>query len=106
MNVTVVPIIDPASNPGAALATVMNKRLERLAKELQTSELKSLEAMEPLYGDVVIYISYNSKYNIRWRIVNDAPAGTETEVAKHCDRLGYLRWKTDTINSFTARKDG
>jgi len=105
MNVTVVPIIDPASNPGAALATVMNKRLERLAKELQTSELKSLEAMEPLYGDVVIYISYNSKYNIRWRIVNDAPAGTEAEVAKHCDRLGYLRWKIDTINSFTARKD-
>jgi hypothetical protein len=105
MKVTVVPIIDPASNPGAALATVMNKRLERLAKELQFTELKSLETMEPLYGDVVIYISYNNKYNIRWRIVNDVPSGTETEVAKHCDRLGYLRWKTETINSFTSRKD-
>lgn len=104
MKVTVVPIIDPAGNPGASLATVMKKRLERLAQELQSVELKSLETMEPLYGDVVIYISYNSKYNIRWRIVNDVPEGTEIEVAKHCDQLGYLRWKTDTINSFTAKK--
>jgi len=104
MKVTVVPIIDPAANPGAALATVMNKRLERLAKELQTVELRSMETMEPLYGDVVIYISYNTKYNIRWRIVNDVQADAEMVVAKHCDELGYLRWKTSTINSFTSGK--
>jgi hypothetical protein len=104
MKVTVVPIIDPAGNPGASLATVMKKRLERLANELQTVELKAMETMEPLYGDVVIYISYNSKYNIRWRIVNDVQHDAEAEVAKHCDQLGYLRWKTYTINSFTSRK--
>lgn len=104
MQVTVVPIINPAGNPGASLATVMKKRLERLANDLQTEELKSMEVMEPLYGDVVIYISYNSKYNIRWRIVNDVPEGVEQEVAKHCDQLGYLKWKTDTVNSFAGRK--
>lgn len=104
MKVTVVPITDPAGNPGASLATVMKKRLERIAKELQTVELKSMETMVPLYGDVVIYISYNSKYNVRWRIVNDVPEGVETVVARYCDQLGYLRWKTDTINLFTARK--
>lgn len=100
MTITVLPIIEPGVNPGATLTTVMNERLQRLAKELQTVHLKSLEKLEPLYGDVVIYISYNSGYTIRWRIVNDAPEGAEAEVAKHCDRLGYIKWKTATINSF------
>ena len=103
MTITVLPIIEPGNHPGATLTTVMNERLHRLARELQTVHLKSLENMEPLYGDVVIYISYNNSYNIRWRIVNDAPAGSDMEVAKHCDKLGYLRWKTAVINSFTAR---
>jgi hypothetical protein len=104
MKITVVPIIDPAGNPGASLATVMKKRLERLAHELQIVELKALETMEPLYGDVVIYISYTTTYNVRWRIVNDVQGDAELEVAKHCEQLGYLRWKINTINSFISRK--
>lgn len=106
MKVTVVPIIDPSSNPGASLQLVMTQRLERLANDLQTKNLAGLERMAPKFEDVVIYISYNSKYNVRWRIVNDAPEAAEAEVAKECERLGYLRWKASTVNSFLSGKAG
>ncbi len=102
MTVTVLPIIEPEIKPAAPLAKVMNERLHRLAKELQDTHLSPLETLEPLYEDVVIYIGYNNNYTIRWRIVNDVPDGTEAQVAKYCDKLGYIKWKTDTINIFKA----
>ncbi len=61
MTVTVLPIIEPDIKPAAPLAKVMNERLTRFAKELQDVHLKGLEAIEPLFDDVVIYISYYSK---------------------------------------------
>lgn len=103
MTITVVPIIEPDIKPAAPLAKVMNERLSRLAKELQDEHLKDLDHMEPLFEDVVIYLSYNSKYTIRWKIVNDVPEHAIIEVAAQCDRLGYIRWKTATLNSFNRQ---
>lgn len=97
MTVTVLPIIEPDLKPAAPLAKVMNERLARFAKELQNVHLKGLEAIEPLFDDVVIYISYNSKYSIRWMIVNDVPASIEAEVAEQCARLGYIKWKASAF---------
>lgn len=94
MIVTVLPIIEPDTKPAVPLAKVMNERLKRFAKDLQDIHLKGLASVEPLYGDVVIYIGYNSKYSIRWKIVNDVSAKVETEIADQCGRLGYIRWKT------------
>lgn len=81
----------------------MNERLVRFAKELQDVHLKDLESAEPLFEDIVIYISYNSKYNVRWKIVNDVPEHAIMEVAAQCDRLGYIRWKTATLNAFNRK---
>jgi hypothetical protein len=103
MTVTVVPIIEPESKPAAPLAKVMQERLHRIAKELQDVHLKHMESVEPLYDDLVIYISYNSKYSVRWRIVNDVPAKAETMTAEVCARLGYIKWKTSTVNTFHNR---
>lgn len=100
MIITVLPIIDFDSTPTAPLAKVMTERLRRLAHELQHVHLKSFENLEPLFEDVVIYMSYNSKFNIRWRIVNDVAASVETEVAEICGKLGYIKWKTATLNTF------
>jgi hypothetical protein len=93
MTVTVLPIIEPDTKPAVPLAKVMNERLIRFAKELQDIHLKGLESDGPFFEDVVIYISYNSKYSIRWKIVNDVSANIEAEVAEQCGRLGYIKWK-------------
>ena len=99
MTVTVLAIFDEF-NPNTPLAKVMKERLNRLALELKEVHLKSLIAIEPLIEDVVIYISYNPKYTVRWRVVNDVPALIEKEVADRCAALGYIVWKTNHINVF------
>lgn len=99
MTVTVLAIFDEF-NPNAPLAKVMKERLIRLAADLQETQLKSLIAAEPLNDDVVIYLSYNPKFTVRWRIVNDVPAHIEKEVAERCATLGYIVWKTAAINIF------
>ena len=101
MTVTVLAIFDEF-NPSTPLAKVMKERLNKLAFELQEVQLKSLMAVEPLTDDVVIYISYNPKYTVRWRIVNDVPAAIEKEVAERCAALGYIVWKTSQINVFKS----
>ncbi|MNK00810.1 hypothetical protein D3C87_186020 [compost metagenome] len=94
MTVTVLAIIEPDVKPAPPLAKVMNERLFRFAKELQDIHLKGLETVEPLFDDIVIYIGYNSKYSVRWKIVNDVPGSVEAEVADQCAKLGYIKWKT------------
>lgn len=100
MTITVLPIIEPDIKPAEPLVKVMNEQLVLMARELQDLHLKELELMEPLFDDIVIYISYNSKQGIRWKIVNDIPEAAIAEVATQCDKLGYVRWKTATLNAF------
>lgn len=99
MTVTVLAIFDEF-NPNAPLAKVLKERLMRLATELQDIQLKPLLAMPPMDDDVVIYLSYNLKYSIRWRIANDVPSFVEKEVAQVCANLNYIPWKTASINIF------
>ncbi|KQC00590.1 hypothetical protein [Pedobacter sp. Hv1] len=103
MTVTVLAIFDEF-NQNAPLAKVMKERLIRLAAELQDVHLKSLTTIEPLTEDVVVYISYNPKFTVRWRIVNDVPLAIEKEVAEHCATLGYIVWKTAAINVFKGKE--
>jgi hypothetical protein len=103
MTVTVLAIFDEF-NQNAPLAKVMKERLIRLATELQDVHLKSLANIEPLTEDVVVYISYNPKFTVRWRIVNDVPVVIENEVANHCANLGYIVWKTATVNVFKGKE--
>jgi hypothetical protein len=99
MTVTVLAIFDEF-NPHAPLAKVLKERLIRLAAELQETHLKPLTQMPPMDDDVVIYLSYTLKYNIRWRIANDVPSFVEKEVTQICGALGYNVWKTNTVNVF------
>jgi hypothetical protein len=103
MTVTVVSIIEPDPRPGVPLAKVMQERLRRIAQDLQEIHLRHMETIEPLFDDLVVYVSYNSKYAVRWRIVNDVPAAAETMTAEVCAKLGYIKWKTATINLFHSR---
>jgi hypothetical protein len=103
MTVTVLPIIEPDTKPAVPLAKVMNERLKRLAAELEGLHLKGLKSIEPMFEDVVIYISYNSKYSIRWKIVNDVPENVTSMVTEQCDKLGYIKWKEVSLYNFNGR---
>ncbi|WP_426324355.1 hypothetical protein [Pedobacter sp. R-06] len=97
MTVTVLAILETDFRPEKALAKVMNDRLQRAASELQNVHLKSLSGRGFSTDDLVIYISYNPKYKIRFRIVNDVAADIEYMVAECCGRLGYILWKTNSV---------
>jgi hypothetical protein len=102
MTITVLAIIEPDIKPAAPLSKVMNERLVRLAAELQaslTDELADSWDCE----DLVVYMSYNSKYAIRWKIVNDVPPVVESEVVRQCANLGYILWKGSEIYNFKSR---
>jgi len=93
MTVTVLAILETDFVPQKSLAKVMNDRLQRAAKELEEVHLKPLSGQGFSPDDLVIYISYNSKYKIRYCIVNDVPADIQYFVAELCGRLGYILWK-------------
>ncbi|KLT65515.1 hypothetical protein [Pedobacter sp. BMA] len=97
MTVTVLPIFETDFKPEKALAKVMNDRLKRAATELQDVHLKTLSGRGFSSDDLVIYLSYNPKFKIRFRIVNDVPADIEYHVAELCGRLGYILWKANAI---------
>jgi len=100
MIVTVLPIFETDFKPDASLGKIMNERLRLAAADLQAIHLQSLEAIGQRNEDVVVYMSYNPKYKIRWRVVNDVSEDIENYVAKVCGELGYLRWSTAAINIF------
>ncbi|WP_228098905.1 hypothetical protein [Pedobacter sp. MC2016-24] len=102
MTITVLAIIEPDIKPGAPLSKVMNERLVRVAAELQASLTDELEDSWDC-EDLVVYMSYNSKYAIRWKIVNDVPPVVESEVARQCAKLGYILWKGSEIYNFKSR---
>lgn len=93
MTVTVVAILETEFKPQKSLAKVMNERLKKTAKDLELVHLKPLSGYGFSPEDLVIYISYNPKYKIRYCIVNDVPADIEYFVAELCGRLGYMLWK-------------
>jgi len=97
MTVTVLAILETDFKPEKALAKIMNDRLVRAARELQDVHFKPLSGSGFAEDDLVVYISYNPKYKIRFRIVNDVPADIEYFVAECCGRLGYILWKANAI---------
>lgn len=97
MTVTVLAILETDFAPQKSLAKVMNDRLQKAAKELEEVQLRSLSGKGFSEDDLVIYISYNPKYKIRYCIVNDVPADIQYFVAERCGRLGYILWKKELV---------
>ena len=102
ITVTVVPIIEADPRPAPPLSKLMNEKLIGMASALETSLTKALIENKG-HDDLVIYMSYNSKYAVRWKIVNDVPIDVESEVAKQCAKLGYILWKGSEIYNFKSR---
>lgn len=99
MTVTVLAILETEFTPQKSLAKIMNDRLQRIAMELEQVHLKSLSGRGFSSEDLVIYISYNAKYKIRYCVVNDVPADIQYFVAELCGRLGYILWRRTRVAS-------
>lgn len=104
MTVTVLAILETDFKPDHSLGKIMNERLKSAADDLRDIHLKELENIGQRTDDVVVYISFNPKYKIRWRIVNDVPRDIESYVAKVCGDLGYIQWKTAVMNVFKGNE--
>ncbi len=100
MTVTVLPIFQTDFIPDPSLGKIMNERLRIAAADLQDIHLQHLHAIGQRSDDVVVYLSYNPKYKMRWRVVNDVPEEVEGFVTQICGNLGYIQWKTAGINVF------
>lgn len=93
-------IIDFDAKPRAPLTKMMNERLERFAAELQTCLDIELHGNNSSDKDLVVYLSYNSNYAVRWTIVNDVPEQVAALVAEKCANLGYIVWKNVDLYRF------
>ncbi|WP_276088971.1 hypothetical protein [Pedobacter sp. JY14-1] len=91
-DVTVLPMVEISPKPGKPLAKMMNERLNKIASELQVLLIREFHD-ERYCEDLIIYMSYNSGYAIRWKIVNDVPGYIQNDVARICGNLGYIQWK-------------
>ncbi|RNL52163.1 hypothetical protein [Pedobacter jejuensis] len=100
MTVTVLAITETDFVPDVSLARIMNERLKRAAAEMQDIHLEPMLSVGQRKDDLVVYISYNPKYTIRFRVVNDVPQDVENFVATVCGNLGYIKWKTNVVNVF------
>lgn len=91
-SIIVVAIIYFETRPRVPLTTVMNRRLERFAAELQSYLDLELHNDESCV-DLVVYLSYNSNYGVRWAVTDDVPQQIVEIVSQKCAKLGYVVWK-------------
>ena len=104
MTVTVLAILETDFRPDLSLGKIMNERIRVAADDLRDIHLQAMETVGQRSDDLVVYISYNPKYKIRWRIVNDVPEEVENFVGKVCGDLGYIQWKTAVMNVFKGNE--
>jgi len=97
MTVTVLAILETDFVPQKSLAKIMNDRLRLAARDLEQIHLKSLSGRGFSSDNLIIYISYNPKYKIRYCIMNDVSADIQYFVAETCGRQGYILWKRPVI---------
>ncbi|WP_432708632.1 hypothetical protein [Pedobacter sp.] len=67
---------------------ILNQKLLEKAAELQHFSLRHLEYVEPIFEDVVIYLSYNNKNQLRWHIANDVSEEISLFITKEMTKLG------------------
>jgi hypothetical protein len=72
------------------LVKIFNQKLLEKAAELQHFSLRHLEYIDPIFEDVVIYLFYNVKNQMRWYIANDVSADISEVIEKEMRKLGMV----------------
>jgi hypothetical protein len=93
MKICVAAVLETEFLREPALAKIMDNRLLRAARELQDFHLIALLGKRSAVDVLKVQLSYNQKYKIRYRIVNNMPMDIELLVGERCGRLGYIPYK-------------
>lgn len=67
---------------------ILNQKLLEKAAELQHFSLRHLEYVDPIFDDVVIYLTHNEKNQVRWHIANDVSTEITQLITKEMNKLG------------------
>lgn len=86
ITIQTTPVIENSEN--RLLFKIFNQKLLEKAAELQHFSLRHLEYVEPIFDDVVIYLIYNTKNQMRWFIANDVTKDINTLIIKEMIKLG------------------
>ena len=79
-----------ADSENLALVKIFNQKLLEKAAELQHFSLRHLEYVDPIFDDVVIYLVYNDKKQMRWYIANDVTSETNEVIIKEMRKLDLI----------------
>ena len=88
ITIQTTPVKENAENQ--SLIKIFNQKLLEKAAELQHFSLRHLEYVDPIFEDVVIYLFYNPKNQMRWYIANDVSADINQLVEKEMRKLGMI----------------
>jgi len=88
ITIQTTPVKDNAENH--LLTKIFNQKLLEKAAELQHFSLRHLEYVDPIYEDVVIYLFFNPKNQMRWYIANDVSAEINDMIKKEMHKLGMV----------------
>jgi len=86
ITIQTTPVIENSEN--RLLFKIFNQKLLQKAAELQHFSLRHLEYVEPIFDDVVIYLIYNTKNQMRWFIANDVTKDINVLIIKEMIKLG------------------
>lgn len=88
ITIQTTPVKENAENH--LLVKIFNQKLLEKAAELQHFSLRYLEYVDPIYEDVVIYLYYNTKNQMRWYIANDVSADINDLIKKEMQKLSMV----------------
>jgi len=88
ITIQITPVKENAENHH--LVKIFNQKLLEKAAELQHFSLRHLEYADPIFDDVVIYLFYNAKNQIRWYIANDVSIDIYNTLKKEMHKLGMV----------------
>ncbi len=86
ITIQTTPVKENAENH--LLVKIFNQKLLEKAAELQHFSLRHLEYVDPVFEDVVIYLFYNAKNQMRWYIANDVSTEINEIIEKEMHKLG------------------
>lgn len=86
ITIQTTPVIENSEN--RLLVKIFNQKLLEKAAELQHFSLRHLEYVDPIFEDVVIYLIYSPKNQMRWYIANDVSAEICKSILKEMKKLG------------------